>query len=392
MKVKKRQLIYAALIVIVVAVTIVSLMPERVPVETRRVEQGPMAVTIEARGETRVRDRFVVTAPVSGRVGRIDLREGAQVEPGMVLARITAAPIDPRQREEAQARVASAEALRQEAAAALGAVQSAHGLAVRERERVERMVREGVATEQMLDQTRAAEEGARQELAAARQRVSAATANVAAARATLATPEGDGGGRVLEVRAPVSGTVFRVPERSERVVMAGQPIVELGDAHQLELVIDVLSEEAVRIRPGHRVVVDRWGGDRTLYGTVRLVEPSAFRKISALGIEEQRVNVIADVGDAPPELGDAYRVEANIVVWEHDSVVKVPISALARLEDQWSVFVVENGVARQLPIEIGHRNPLEAEVVRGIEPGREVIIHPGFEVRDGARVRVREGE
>jgi HlyD family secretion protein len=392
MKMKKRQLVYGGLIVVVVAVTIASLMPDRVPVETRLVEQGPMTVTIEARGETRVRDRFVVTAPVSGRIGRIDLREGAQVEPGMLLARITAAPIDPRQREEARARVASAEALRQEAAAAVGAAQSAHGLAARERERAERMVGEGVATEQMLDQARSAEDRARQELAAARQRLAAGTANVAAARATLATPETNDGGRVLEVRAPVSGTIFRVPERSERVVMAGQPILELGDAHQLELVIEVLSEEAVRIRPGQRVVVDRWGGDRPLHGTVRLVEPSAFRKISALGIEEQRVNVIADVSDAPPELGDAYRVEAEIVVWEHDSVVKVPVSALARMGDQWSVFVVENGVARQQPIEIGHRNPLDAEVTAGIEPGREVIVHPGFEIRDGARVRVREGE
>jgi HlyD family secretion protein len=189
------------------------------------------------------------------------------------------------------------------------------------------------------------------------------------------------------VKSPVAGRLFRIPERSERIVAAGQPVLEIGDAQQLELVIDVLSEDAVRIRPGNRVVVERWGGDRPLYGVVRLIEPSAFQKISALGIEEQRVNVIADLSEAPPELGDAYRVEAQIVIWESPSVLKVPVSALARVEEEWSVFTVEGGRAVRRRIEIGQRNPLEAEVVSGLDEGAVVIVHPSFEVRDGVRVK-----
>jgi HlyD family secretion protein len=387
MKWKKRQIVYTAVAVLIVLVTVIALLPDPVPVETATVERGPMAVSIESRGETRVVDRFVITAPVSGRVARIDLREGAVIAQGDVVARIAPMPIDPRQREEGEARAAAADATRREAAAAVSAAESAWGLARRERERVESLSREGVAAGQMLDQVRISEERARRELDAARQRLQAATSNLAAVRATLTTPETAGARGVLEVKSPVAGRLFRIPERSERIVAAGQPVLEIGDAQQLELVIDVLSEDAVRIRPGNRVVVERWGGDRPLYGVVRLIEPSAFQKISALGIEEQRVNVIADLSEAPPELGDAYRVEAQIVIWESPSVLKVPVSALARVEEEWSVFTVEGGRAVRRRIEIGQRNPLEAEVVSGLDEGAVVIVHPSFEVRDGVRVK-----
>jgi HlyD family secretion protein len=191
----------------------------------------------------------------------------------------------------------------------------------------------------------------------------------------------------MDVRAPVDGRVFRVPQRSERIVAAGEAILELGNVRQLELVIDVLSEDAVKIRPGNRVIVDQWGGEQPLEGVIRLVEPSAFTKISALGIEEQRVNVIADLKEGPPSLGDAFRIEGKIVIWESGDVVKVPISALARGDQGWSVFLVENGRAKQRTIEIGRRNPLEAQVRSGLREGEVVIVHPGSEVRGGVRVR-----
>jgi HlyD family secretion protein len=384
---KKRHMTYSAVAIAIVLILAFALRPEAVRVETATVEKGPMSVTIDSRGETRVVDRFVIAAPISGRIERIDLREGTAIEPGQVVARIAAIPVDPRQREEAEARIAAAEATRREAAATVASTEAAWELARRERERAEQLEREGVATRQMLDQTRTAEERARRDLDAARQRRQAATSNLAGARAALQLPDRSGEASVLEVRSPVAGTVFRVPERSERIVTAGQPILELGDAAQLELVIDVLSEDAVKIRPGNRVIVDQWGGDRPLEGSVRLIEPSAFTKISALGIEEQRVNIVADLENAPPELGDGYRIEGRIVIWESPDVLRVPVSALARHEGGWSVFVVEDGLARRRPIEAGRRNPLEAELLSGLEPGEVVIVHPGFDVRDGVRVR-----
>lgn len=388
MKWKRRQLVYAAIAAVIIIVIVLASRPAAVRVETARVERGAMMVTIDSRGETRVRERFVITAPISGRVARIDLREGAAVAAGQLIATITAVPIDPRQRAEAEARVASADATRREAAAAVQSAEAAHELARRERERAEKLGREGVATTQTVDQARTTEERARRELEAARQRVGAAASNLSAVRASLQNPESAGARGLMQVRSPVGGRLLRVPERSERIVRAGEPLVEIGDAHQLELVIDVLSEDAVRIRAGNRVIVEQWGGDAPLQGIVRLVEPAAFRKISALGIEEQRVNVIADLAAAPPELGDAYRIEAKIVVWESPAVMKIPVSALARSGDLWTVFIIEGERAKRQPIEVGHRNPLEAEVLKGLSEGAEVIVHPGYDVKDGARVVV----
>jgi HlyD family secretion protein len=379
LQLKKRHLAYGIAIVLVLVITILALLPDPIPVETAKVERGPMSVTVESRGETRVRDRFVITAPISGRVARIGLREGEQIDRGDVVARITPLPMDSRQRSGAEARVSAAAALARQAAAAVQTAEAAWQLARRERSRVETLAREGVSAEQALDQARTEEELAQRELQAARQRAQAASSDLEAARAALISAP-------VEVRSPVSGRLFRIPERSERIVNAGTPILEIGDAALLELVIDVLSQDAVKISAGDRVIVEQWGGDRPLHGTVRLVEPSAFEKISALGIEEQRVNVIADIADAPPELGDAYRVEAKIVVWESDNVLKVPVSALARAGDEWSVFVVKDDRAVRRVIEVGHRNALEAEVLKGLLPGELVIEHPSFEIREGVRV------
>lgn len=385
MQLKKRYIAYSVVGAFIAVVIAMALMPEAVTVATERVARGPMTVTIEARGETRVRERFVITAPISGRIARVDLREGALITPGQIITTVAAVPIDPRQREETEARIGAAESVRREAAAAMQSAEAAYDLARRERERAERLSREGVATAQLVDQAKTSEVRSRREVEAARQRVGAAASNLAAIRATL---QASNSGGALEVRAPIAGRLLRVPERSERIVRAGEALVEVGDARQLELVIDVLSEDAVRIRRGNRVIVDHWGGEASLHGTVGLVEPAAFRKISALGIEEQRVKVIGDLATAPPELGDAYRVEAKIVVWESPAALKVPVGALARSENAWTVFIVEGGRAKQIPVEIGHRNPLEAEVIKGVAEGTEVIVHPGYDVKDGARVSV----
>jgi HlyD family secretion protein len=217
---------------------------------------------------------------------------------------------------------------------------------------------------------------------------------VRAAEAALLAASGqtDGNSDVaVELRAPISGSVLRVLEESERVVTVGTPLLELGDPEKLEIVIDILSTDAVPVRPQAPVLIEEWGGAGALQGRIRLVEPSGFTKISALGVEEQRVNVIADFVDDPGKLGDGYRIEARIVVWKGDNVLKIPSSALFRRRDAWNVFVVEGGRARRRAIEVGHRNPFEVEVLGGLQEGDLVVVHPSDTLDDGVRVELPEG-
>lgn len=192
------------------------------------------------------------------------------------------------------------------------------------------------------------------------------------------------------VLAPVSGHVLRVLEESERVVQAGTPLLELSNTSKLEVVVDVLSTDVVKIKPGTEAFIEGWGGDAPLRARVQLVEPSGFMKISALGIEEQRVNVVADFVDTPATLGDGYRVEAQFVIWKGDGVLKIPSSALFRQGDGWGVFVVENGRACRRLVEVGHRGDFEVEITKGIAEGESVILHPPNQIEEGTRVELRE--
>ncbi|HEX2205360.1 MAG TPA: efflux RND transporter periplasmic adaptor subunit, partial [Longimicrobium sp.] len=228
------------------------------------------------------------------------------------------------------------------------------------------------------------------ELEAAQAAARAARAEVASARAALvdASPSG-APSSVTEVRSPVRGRVLRVARESERPVAPGEALVELGDAQALEVVVDVLSTDAVRIEPGMPILIEEWGGPRPLQGRVRTVSPSAFTKVSALGVEEQRVDVVGDLVDPPGPLGDGYRVEARIVTWEGSGVLAVPVSALFRTGADWSVFVVEDGRARLRRVQVGHRGDAEAEVAGGLREGETVVLFPSDQVKDGAPVRVR---
>ena len=271
-------------------------------------------------------------------------------------------------------------------ALAASRAQAAWELARNELRRVQGLAEGGVVSQSNVDAARTQEETARRDVNAARARVTAAASNVNAAQARLMGSTSPSSRSIVEVRSPAAGRVLRIPDRSARVIMAGAPVIEVGNANSLELVIEVLSEDAVKIQPGNPVIVEEWGGPNPLRGSVRVVEPSAFTKFSALGIEEQRVNVIADVPDAPPSLGDAYRIEAQVVIWSDASAVKVPISALAREGDQWSVFVVDDGRARRRNVTIGQRNPREAQVLSGLKEGERVIVHPGADVQEGVKV------
>jgi HlyD family secretion protein len=359
------------------------LQPAPVQVETARAARRALQVTVDEEGETRVRDRFVVAAPVAGRVARIAWREGDSVRTGTILARIFPAPLDPRTREQAVAQLDAAEDAQRAAAVGVAQARAAHEQAHREWERAGQLAAQNAIAPEARERIDLEEVSRARELESAEFRAQAAAHDVEVARAVLTA-----GGEPITIRAPVTGRILRVPEPSERVVAAGTPLVEVGNRSRLEIVVDLLSADAVQVPVGAPMLIEGWGGE-TLRGRVRFVEPSAFTKISALGVEEQRVNVIGDLLERPPALGDRYRVEVRIVIWTADSVLTVPASALFPYGDGWRLFVVERGRARSRDVTVGHRTSRHAEVLGGVIEGEAVIRYPSDRVSDGVRVAGR---
>lgn len=365
-----------------------ALRPEPVRVETARAETGELLVTIDEEGELRARDRYVVAAPVAGRLERIALRDGDAVAAGAELARIWPLPLSPRERAEQGARLAAAGAAVAEAEARLARADTEHRQARRERARVEALVAAGYVSAQAAEQARAEESARGDERAAARSRVEVARAERAAVAATLIALEAQAGAaRSVPVLAPAAARVLRIVDRSERVVAAGAPLLTLGDPAQLEAVVDLLSQDAVRVRPGMAMRVAGWGGERVLAATVRSVEPFAFTKVSALGVEEQRVNVVADLAEPSGPLGDGYRFEARIVVGRSAAALRVPLGALFQDGERWALFEVSDGRAWRREVTVGLRNAVHAEILDGLAAGAEVVRHPDNAVGDGLRVR-----
>jgi len=376
----------------------VALRPVPVEVDVGLVTLGPMAVTIDEEGQTRIRRRFVVSSPVSGRLQRIELEPGDVVAQGQtVIARIQAeAPplLDARTRAEAEATRASATSL-------LGSVRSDEQratttleLARRELAREQELAESDLTTRQAIDLRESAVLEAMENVRAATFAVATAAAELERAEARLEPNRMDINNRVLSVLAPVDGIVLRRLRESATFVPSGEPLVEIGDPRDLEIVADLLSTDAVRVRLGSAARLEQWGGDQTLTATVRRVEPSGFIKISALGVEEQRVNVLLDFDNsitASTFLGDGYSAEVHIVTWEADDVVRVPTSALFRQGDIWAAYVIAGGSARLVTVDIDHRNSQWAEVLQGVSPGDEVVVHPPDTLIDGAQVRRREG-
>jgi HlyD family secretion protein len=382
-------------VLIVGAIGAVAVWPESLEVDIVAVERRPMQVTIDEEGETRVRDRFVVSAPVAGRLQRIELEPGDQVSKGTVVARLvpTDAPLlDPRTRAEygaaveaARAAVAQAQAERDRSAATLE--QSRNVL-----RRRDQLVEAGAVAREDLETARRDVATAESALRAADAAVAQANHQLELARARLQTPSGSGG-RVIELRAPVDGVILKRTHESEAVVPAGESLLDIGDPFRIEVVSDLLSTDAVRVSPGMPVQIEQWGGGHPIEARVRRVEPSGFMKVSALGVEEQRVNVIidfADTGAAVKSLGDGYRVEVRVVQWQADNVVTAPVGALFRRGDGWAVFAVDGDTARLREVELGHRNNEVGEILKGLEPGERVVLHPPDTLTDGARVKKRE--
>ncbi len=373
-------------------------MPRPVPVEAIQVIRGPLRVAIEEEGKTRVIDRYVVSAPVAGFARRLKLDVGDRVKRGQVVATLDplrSQVLDPRSRAEARARVASAEARLKVARENVEAAAANTTYWKSELDRVTQLYERGVVprgeqehAEAEARRTQATENSSEFAVEVARFEVEAAqTALRYSGSAGTPSPS-----EIVPIRSPVAGRVLTIFRESEGVVVAGQSLVEVGNPEALEVESEVLSSDAVRITPGMPVLFGRWGGDGDIRGRVRLVEPVGFTKVSALGVEEQRVLVIADLV-SPAEiwnrLGHGYRVETSFTLWEGEDVLQLPTSALFRYQDGWAVFVVENEAAHRRPVEVGHRSGLKAEVLSGLDPGESVIIHPDDELEDGVQVQLR---
>lgn len=370
----------------------VAFWPEAVPVEVAPVGRGPLVVTVDEEGETRVRNRYVVSAPVFGRVLRVELEPGDRVKRGDVVARVqpeTPPLLDARTRAEAAAAIEVARAALGRARAEEQRAQTGVAQAQRELARERELSQGGIGTAQQLDLREADVRAMRDAAEAAAYAVRAAESDLRRAQARLAPPPAGDTGRVVTVAAPVDGVVLKRSRESESVVPVGDPLLEIGNPADLEIVSDLLSTDAVRVKSGTRAIVDQWGGDRPLDARVRRVEPSGFTKVSALGVEEQRVNVVLDFenpADAFASLGDGYRVEVHIVTWESADVLKVPTSALFRRGEAWAVYVAGEGRAHERKVQLGERTGQEAEVLEGLREGELIVLHPSDTLVDNSRV------
>jgi HlyD family secretion protein len=389
---KNKRLIAGVLVVVGIIAAV--LWPSSMEVGTTRVVRGPMQVTIDEDGVTRIRDRFVVSAPVAGRLQRVELEPGDEVTAGRtVLTRLTTADaplLDPRTRGELNAAVDAARA-------AVGQAQAERARATAELDRArttlrrqQELMKAGAIASDALDASETAVMTAQEATRAAEFTVSRSEYELQLARARLQAPAA--AGRAVDVIAPVSGVILKRYRESETVVPVGDPIVEIGDASRIEIVADLLSTDAVRIPPGAEVLIEQWGGNEPLKGKVRRVEPAGFMKVSALGVEEQRVNVIIDFTDpasAGRRLGDAFRVEVRVVVWREDNVLKLPVGGIFRRGESWASFVAEAGRVHVKSVTLGQRNATEAQITSGLTEGQTVVMHPPDTLVDGARVTTR---
>jgi HlyD family secretion protein len=380
----------------VVALIVVAWLPNPIEVEVATVTRGPLVVTVNEDGRTRVKDRYIVSAPVTGNLARHELEAGDAIEEQQVLARLVPLPpplLDARTRAEAKARVDAAMAALRQAEATVKRARFQRDFEKQEYDRVLAVVQQGGLAKSDADRAVSTYRSSEEDLHSAEFGARVADHQLELARTALSQLSVKAEDtEQLEIKSPVAGQVLRVFQESEGVVQSGTPILEVGDPAALEIVVDVLSQDATRIPARAPTLIERWGGKNPLHGHVRVVEPSAFTKISALGVEEQRVNVIVDLDDDRTlwsTLGDGYRVEARISVWEGRDVLKVPASAVFRSEEAWATFVVEGGTAVLRRVDIGESNGLETEVLSGLQEGDTVIAYPSDSVRDGVSVEPR---
>lgn len=391
-----RRLLPWALGIGILALVVAGLKPKPIEIETGIVARGPLTVRVSEEGKTRIRNRYVVAAPVAGRMRRVPLKPGDEVKAGDTLLTtiepMVAPLLDPRARVQAEAVVSMKEAARKQAMQTLEAQQAALKMAEADRDRIRAVQRAGTISEADRDRAEGDASIKGSEARATEFALQVLDYELAQARAALERPDASTAGNLVEVKSPVSGRVLKVMQESEMVVTPGLAILEVGDPADLEIEAEILSRDAVTIRPGDAVSVEQWGGAVPLSGRVRRVEPAGFTKISALGVEEQRVIVLCDLVNPPPEakaLGDRYRVEVRVAVWHSDDVPVVPSGALFREGNAWKTFVFRDGKAKLVSIEAGHTDGRTTEILSGLNSGDEVLLHPPDTVKAGSSVRKR---
>jgi len=377
-----------------------SFRPQAVIVDMVTVDRGEFVITVDDEAETRVHDIYVLSAPVAGHVRRIDLHAG---DPVAALETIVAeiqpvdpAFLDPRSEAQARADVRAAQSVKELAEAEVEQARAELEFAEREHSRATKLIKDGTISQRGLDTAERDRRTRTAALATAIAALDVRSYELERARAALVSPSQTAAGSedcdCIAIRSPVQGRVLRVLQKSEGVVAAGTPLIEIGNPRDLEIFVDLLSPDAVKVEPGQRVIIERWGGDGPLAGRVRLVEPFGYTKISALGIEEQRVNVVIDLMSDESEwqrLAHGYQVDVRIVLWESDNTVILPLLALFRDGPDWAIFVESAGRAELRKVEIGRRNSLDAEVLGGVEEGERVVLYPGGRVSAGARIEER---
>jgi HlyD family secretion protein len=394
----QRRLIWLAILLIIVAALIYGFRPQPRLVDVAEVIRAPMQVSVEEEGKSRVIDRYIVSAPVAGTTCRVDLDVGNHVEkdqPLITIKPLRSQALDPRSLAEAESRVAAEESALRAAEQIARSAQAEMELAQKELSRLKPLAKIGHISQDKLDQAATLARSSKATKRSADFSVDVARHELEAARTALQYTGAIGEldpTSIVQVRAPVTGKVLKIHQECEGVVAAGHPLLEIGNTQSLEIETDVLSSDAVKIKPGMRVIYNRWGGEKPLEGLVRTVEPVGFTKISALGVEEQRVLVISDITSSTEQwknLGDGYRVEARFILWESDDVLQIPASALFRFDDGRAVFVMENKKAKRRSVEVGQRNGLSAQILEGLTIGEKVITHPDDTIDDGVAVKRR---
>jgi HlyD family secretion protein len=391
----KRKTGFMSLAVVIATALAWGFWPAPVLVETAAVVRAPLSVTVEEEGRTRVKDRFVISAPVAGYLQRIALEVGDAVTQGQTLALmepLRPEVLDPRSRARAEAQVAAARAAIKGAEQQVTAARAEAEFARSDRARKQQLQEQSLVSRDALEQAATHSREAAAQLRSAEFAVEVARYELQAAQTALQYSFGsdaDGAPETVALRAPVASRVLQIHRESEGVVTTGEPLLEIGDPAALEIAVDVLSADAVRIQPGSAVQLLRWGGPQVLEAVVRTVEPTGFTHISALGVEEQRVWVIAELVSPRSDweqLGDGYRVEARFILWQADDVLQVPASALFRHDDGWAAFVVDAGKARLVTVNAGRGNGLVTRILGGLEAGMRVILHPDDRIAHGVRV------
>ncbi len=393
----RRQVFIISIVLIVVGLLIYGFLPPTREVDLFSVTRGPLQITIEEEGRTRLKDRFTISAPTAGYLRRITAKVGDAVDKGQIVAALEplqSQALDPRTRATAEAAVASADAALK-AAIEREKVTNADVVYLEQRQaRLKALYDKGSISKDQFDQINSEAQKARAFQLSAAAEVSVAHSELERAKIVLRNFSSvKGNGNIMAVTSPVNGAVFRVYHESEGAVNMGEPLMDIGDPGNIEVLVEVLSSDAVKIKKGTAVLFKRWGNDAPLNGTVRLIEPAGFTKISSLGVEEQRVLVLADITSPRNQwdvLGDGFRMEAHFVIWEGENILQIPASALFRSGREWAVFVAENGRARKRLLTIGQRNGLAAQVVSGLKEKEKVIAYPDDTIGEGTKITQRK--